>query len=173
MQNLTDNCECGSGKPADACCGPCISGAMPAMTAEALMRSRYTAYVRCDSAYLLKTWHPSTRPLQLELESGEILEWRGLEIVKSSRNKVEFIARYHADGINQVAHEVSRFVYEQEQWFYLSGKHLASGLATTARSRPGRNAQCPCGSGKKYKHCCAQKENAVQHQHPSGESENT
>ena len=50
-------CPCGSGRAFGACCGPALSGERPAPTAEALMRSRYTAFTLRDTAYLLASWH--------------------------------------------------------------------------------------------------------------------
>ena len=60
-------CPCGSKLSHAGCCGPRLSGEQPAETPEALMRSRYTAYVLRDAAYLQASWHPSTRPAQLGL----------------------------------------------------------------------------------------------------------
>ena len=64
----TDRCPCLSGEVFGACCGRFLSEAADAPTAEQLMRSRYSAFVVGDAAYLLATWHPSTRPAELELE---------------------------------------------------------------------------------------------------------
>jgi SEC-C motif-containing protein len=146
-------CPCGSNQPFDVCCGPLLTGSQQASTAEALMRSRYTAYGRHDEAYLLRTWHPSTRPGGLDLE--EDLRWLGLEIVRTEaggpddrEGMVEFVARYEAGGQAGSLREASRFVREEGRWFYVDGRIEA------AKGRPGRNAPCPCGSGKKYKRCC-------------------
>ncbi len=118
------------------------------------MRSRYAAYVQCNRGYLLKTWHPSTRPLDLVMEGPESLQWLGLEIINSSENRVEFIARYHADGKQQKLHEVSEFVCEQGQWLYIKGRHKDREGILEKAQKPGRNTLCTCGSGKKYKRCC-------------------
>ncbi len=61
-------CPCGAPAPYDACCGPAHRGEAPAATAEALMRSRYSAFVLRDTYYLLASWHPSTRPKKLTLD---------------------------------------------------------------------------------------------------------
>jgi SEC-C motif-containing protein len=150
-------CHCGSGKPFSLCCQPILSNQSPAATAEALMRSRYTANVLRDLAYLLESWHPSTRPSSMD--QGQMVDWCGLTIVAASKGQpgdkdgvVEFIARY-ADGLQQgVLRERSRFVFAEDRWYYLDG--LVSETAGTEQARIGRNAPCPCGSGKKYKKCC-------------------
>jgi len=122
-------CPCGSGKSFDQCCEPCLSGEQPATTAEALMRSRYTAYVVGDSQYLLATWHPSTRPPTLELPTD--VKWQSLKIKSTRKGQqnetngtVEFIAVSKTDGKAHRLHENSGFVYENNQWFYLEGKIL-------------------------------------------------
>jgi SEC-C motif-containing protein len=119
-----ERCPCRFGQPYADCCGPLHAGA-PAPTAVQLMRSRYTAYVVGDAAYLLATWHPSTRPASLELDPH--LTWRSLEIIGTERGGpldregvVEFAARYIADGRRDVLHETSRFV-RGDRWQYLDG----------------------------------------------------
>lgn len=95
-------------------------------TAEDLMRSRFAAFRDGDAAWLLRTWHPSTRPRALDLDGG--IMWRGLQIVDTVRGGagdedgiVEFRATYRtADGIG-VLHERSRFVHEGGRWLYVDG----------------------------------------------------
>ena len=117
-------CPCGSGHSYPRCCGPLHNGT-PAATAEALMRSRYTAYVLKLADYLLASWHPSTRPTQLDLdEDGSPPKWLGLEVKRhtvldADHAQVEFIARYRIGGRAQRLHEISRFVRENGHWFYL------------------------------------------------------
>lgn len=118
-----DRCPCLSGEVFGSCCGPFLAGEADAPTAVQLMRSRYTAFVVGDGAYLLATWHPSTRPTSLGLDPG--LVWRSLEIVRTERGGpldregvVEFAARYMADGERGVLHETSRFVRE-DRWLYM------------------------------------------------------
>jgi SEC-C motif-containing protein len=146
-------CPCGTGRTFGACCGPYVEGQRPAATAQALMRSRYSAYVRRDPGYLLRTWHPSTRPDDLDL--GDDILWLGLEILRSEaggpddrEGVVEFIAHYRSGVQRQSLHEASRFVREGGVWLYVAGDVRHS------RQRPGRNDPCPCGSGRKYKRCC-------------------
>ncbi len=91
-----------------------------AATAEQLMRSRYSAYTLCDEAYLLKTWHSTTRPPSLSFSGSP--QWRGLKIVASAESTVEFIARYKVNGKAEKMHEKSHFIRENGEWLYLDGE---------------------------------------------------
>lgn len=114
-------CPCGTGSDLEACCGPFLRGDADAPTAEALMRSRYTAYVVGDDAYVMRTWHPSTRPAVI----GDVeVDWLGLEILDTDRGglldaegEVEFVARHAAGRL----HERSRFARVDGRWSYLDG----------------------------------------------------
>lgn len=122
-------CPCQSGLAFELCCGPRLDGSRPAETAEALMRSRYTAYTLADEAYLLASWHPSTRPASLDLAAGPPAKWLGLQIKRhvpasgaaSEPALVEFVARYKIGGRAHRLHETSRFVREDGRWLYLDG----------------------------------------------------
>lgn len=122
-----DPCPCGSAQPYAACCGPCHSGARPAATAEALMRARYSAFVRRDAAFLLATWHPSTRPPVLDF-AGDRTQWLGLKVLAArggphdAEGVVEFVARSRLGGRAQRLHEQSRFVRLHGAWVYLDGE---------------------------------------------------
>jgi SEC-C motif-containing protein len=112
--------------PYAACCGRYVDdfAQTPAPDAEALMRSRYTAYVLEQAPYLLATWHPSHRPERMAFEPG--LKWLGLDVrdhrrVDAAHAEVEFIARSHLAGRAQRLHERSRFVCEDGRWFYVDG----------------------------------------------------
>lgn len=101
-------------------------------TAETLMRSRYSAYVFAREDYLLSTWHSSTRPAALNLADEPATKWLGLKVVQTqkgrssdSEGRVEFVARYKVNGKAYKLHEVSRFIKEAGQWFYVSGEILA------------------------------------------------
>lgn len=99
---------------------------MTATSAEALMRSRYVAYVRGREPYLLSTWHPSTRPATLDLAREPQPNWLGLMVMRSEslgpdKALVEFTARYKVNGRAHRLHEVSRFVLEDGHWFYVDG----------------------------------------------------
>jgi SEC-C motif-containing protein len=107
-----------------ACCGRFLDSDAVAATAETLMRSRYVAYVQQRADYLLRTWHPSTRPAHLEGPS-EPLRWLGLQVLRieaggplDEQGTVEFVARYKVGGKAHRLHEISRFVRENGQWFY-------------------------------------------------------
>jgi SEC-C motif-containing protein len=120
-------CPCGSGKPYAACCGPCHDGTRPAPDAEALMRSRYTAYVRGNAPYLLATWHPDTRPGHLDLDEAPVPRWLGLqvkrhEVLGPEEARVEFVARYKVGGRAFRLHETSRFLCREGVWYYLDGE---------------------------------------------------
>ena len=118
-------CPCGSARPYGHCCGPLHADQAPAASAEALMRSRYSAHVLDLRDYLLRSWHPSTRPPELAaMERG--LRWLGLEIKRCARTDddhatVEFVARSKLSGRAHRLHELSRFVREGGRWYYLDG----------------------------------------------------
>ncbi|MFE7899884.1 YchJ family protein [Streptomyces sp. NPDC057424] len=116
------SCPCGLPHAYEACCGRFHSGAAAAPTAEALMRSRYCAFVRGDAGYLLRTWHPRTRPARLELDPG--MRWIGLEILGTSEGSafhstgtVEFRASHRGGSL----HERSRFERVDGAWVYVDG----------------------------------------------------
>ncbi|BDI04916.1 YchJ family protein [Sphaerotilus microaerophilus] len=120
-------CPCGSGQPLAKCCGRWHEGAqrLLAPTAEALMRSRYSAFVLDRREYLLATWHPSTRPSELEApEPG--LKWLGLQVrahvpQDADHATVEFVARSKLSGRAHRLQELSRFVREGGRWYYVDG----------------------------------------------------
>ncbi len=120
-------CPCGTNKKYADCCGRYLDGAEMPPTAEALMRSRYTAYTLLCEEYLLATWHISTRPTQLDLGDEALSKWLGLEVKRHDQQDtehaiVEFVARYKVGGRAYRRHEVSRFVREDGRWFYVDGK---------------------------------------------------
>ena len=153
-------CPCNLGDPYSTCCEPLLTRDKNASTAEALMRSRYTAYVLLDVNYLLKTWHPSTRPANID--PATIPEWYGLHIVRTalgSETDDQGIVEFKATSLSQKKawklHEVSRFVKEDGQWFYVDGDIQGDPPPPVIRAKKvGRNEPCPCGSGKKFKKCC-------------------
>ena len=108
------------------CCGPYHAG-LAAPDAECLMRSRYSAFVLGDVAYLLTTWHATQRPADLKLEAGG--KWLGLEIKQHritgpDSAEVEFVARFRVAGRAVRQHERSRFVREDGRWLYVDGDAL-------------------------------------------------
>ncbi len=124
MPKTKDACPCGLGPDFLDCCGRYLGTGVPAPDAQALMRSRYTAFVRGDEAHLLATWHASRRPATLDLDGG--VKWLGLEVkrhtpIDAEHAEVEFVARSRVQGRGQRLHERSRFVRENGHWFYVDG----------------------------------------------------
>ena len=155
-------CPCGSEKDLDGCCGPIIGGA-PAPTAEALLRSRYTAFVLGDIGYLADTLSSDIRGDfdQVEAESTAAnAKWQGLEVraitdggEDDETGSVEFMARFRLRGKQRAHHELANFRREQGRWMCVGGQMDPKGPPRQV-VKVGRNEPCPCGSGKKYKKCC-------------------
>ncbi|WP_457349498.1 YchJ family protein [Roseateles sp. P5_D6] len=123
-------CPCGRRAAYADCCGAlheafAAGQGLTAATPEALMRSRYSAFVLDLRDYLLASWHASTRPAELEApEPG--LKWLGLDVKRAAmqdadHGSVEFVARSKLGGRAHRLHEVSRFVRENGEWFYVDG----------------------------------------------------
>ena len=160
-----DPCPCGSEVDYEACCGPLIAGERSAETAEALLRSRYTAYAQQEVDYLVDTVHPEKR----EADSRKSVEkwakntqWRRLQVLETAgggpedtEGTVEFVADYLEKGKNRKHHEIAEFKKEDGRWYFFDAG--APKIEQFVRQGPkvGRNDPCPCGSGKKYKKCCA------------------
>ena len=143
-------CPCG-GTDFETCCGPRLSGVKPAETAEALMRSRYTAFARGDVTYLRTTQLAPTRSQTWEETEKwtKSVAWVGLKIVGTEQGAVEFIASYLEGGAVHGLHERSTFKRVDGKWIYDSGK------PDVTVTKVERNAPCPCGSGRKFKACHA------------------
>jgi SEC-C motif domain protein len=107
----------------EACCQPYHLGVHIAATAEALMRSRYSAFVERNVAYLSATWHPSTRPQLIDFEVGQT--WVALQVIATTANgdtaTVQFTARSLIRGQSHLLKETSRFVREGGRWTYVDG----------------------------------------------------
>ena len=119
------NCPCQSGKTYNHCCRPWHDG-KTAPTAEQLMRSRYSAYVLNNGAYLHRTWHSQTRPTKKSLMQLEATEWQGLQILRTEQGLetdnqgiVEFIASFQVQDQIQQMQETSRFLRENGRWVYV------------------------------------------------------
>lgn len=121
-----DTCPCGSGEPYARCCEPLHHGFAAAPTAERLMRSRYSAFALGHTAYLLATWHPSTRPATLDLDPG--LVWTRLEIVGTTRGRehdaagtVAFVAHFRDRASGRAGRQVENSTFRREggKWFYV------------------------------------------------------
>ncbi len=155
-------CPCNPEKNFDQCCGPYLAGKTNAPTAEALMRSRYSAFSRKEYDYIISTTHASTRPGEKKFDQQGEPAWSGLEIISTEKGgpgdtegTVEFIARYKSSGGTYRYHELSSFVFEDGQWYYVDGDIIPQ--QTVRSEKIGRNQPCPCGSGRKYKKCCFKK----------------
>jgi SEC-C motif-containing protein len=125
-----EDCPCGSGVSQGACCGPYLVGTARAPTAEALMRSRYTAFVRADLDHLFRTWHPRTRPDELMIDPRIV--WTGLEVqrvdgggVDDETGEVTFLATCDTNGRPQQIHERSTFERRGGRWVYVGGEQPA------------------------------------------------
>ena len=105
------------------CCEPYHAARRVAATAEALMRSRYSAFALKDGVYLHATWYPATRPDTIKVPKGQ--EWVGLRVIAAqtvgNTATVEFMARSRIGGETRVLHEVSRFLRDDGRWFYVDG----------------------------------------------------
>ncbi|QKJ87322.1 hypothetical protein PMPD1_2378 [Paramixta manurensis] len=152
---MSENCPCCSGLQYSLCCAPYLSGEAIVQTPQALMRSRYTAYSKQNAEYLVSTWHASCRTPQLTQvlsESFAATTWLSLNVnaceAGSHDNEgfVTFFARYLEKQRTGTLYERSRFLREDQRWYYIDG--------TTPQV--GRNDRCPCGAEKKYKKCCGQ-----------------
>ncbi|MFC5695412.1 YchJ family protein [Pseudomonas sp. GCM10022186] len=148
-------CPCGSGDFLEVCCGRHHAG-HPAASAEALMRSRYSAYVLGLVDYLVDTTLPAQRDgLDLEAIRAWSLSstWLGLEVEghellggQPEHAFVTFTARWHDQSGEHGHRERSAFVQADGHWYFLD---------PTVPVKAGRNDPCPCGSGLKFKKCCS------------------
>ena len=123
----TNPCPCGSGEQFGRCCLPLHRGERPAGTAEALMRSRFSAFAVGDWDYVWQTWHPRTRPDAVTPTEG--LTWTELEIVDTvdgqpgdQAGEVEFRAHYRQGRQAGMLHERSQFEMRARRWFYVDGE---------------------------------------------------
>ena len=151
-------CPCGSGTDLDKCCGPVVAGEKPALTAKALMRSRYTAFVLGDPDHIENT-HACDKREGLDRPGVKnmfgAVEWDGLEIYSTSgglegdeAGTVDFAASFRRNGKTLVHRGNSNFRRDNGRWIYVDGTPTATAASA---SKIGRNQPCPCGSGKKYK----------------------
>ncbi|MAZ88456.1 MAG: hypothetical protein CL693_12510 [Cellvibrionaceae bacterium] len=150
-----DPCPCGLAHSFGDCCQPIIEGRINASSAEALMRSRYSAHVVADVDYLINSWKlddPSKLSRQDIAHWAQSSQWLGLHILDTTAGGnhetegwVEFCAIYIAENTSkeQLHRERSRFVKDAGRWSYVEGNPIETS----------RNESCPCGSGKKYKRC--------------------
>lgn len=122
-------CPCGLPAPYAECCGRMHTGALAAPTCEALMRSRYAAFVVRDEAYLLRSWHPGTRPPAVDFDPRT--RWVRLEVLGTTEGSpfhatgtVTFRAHFTERGLPGTLHEKSRFARHEGAWVYVDGEFL-------------------------------------------------
>ncbi|MFP5514424.1 MAG: YchJ family protein [Alphaproteobacteria bacterium] len=152
-------CPCGSGRTFDHCCGPILAGE-PAPGPEALMRSRYTAFVRHDIDHIERSCAPETRAAFSRDDAVRVAqecEWGPLTVMKAGEDGddgvVEFFLTFRRDGEEWPVHERSRFRRVDGRWLYVDSV-LNPKDPPRRVVKVGRNDPCPCGSGRKHKACC-------------------
>lgn len=160
-------CPCGSRKAYTECCGKYLEGTEKPQTAEQLMRSRYTAHVVGNIDYIVNTVHPETRKNH---DSSAIrdwalnTDWEKLELISRemggiphNSGTVEFKAHFKQGGKSVAHHELSTFRKHEGEWYFYDGRVDPKPVTAQSFNNVGRNDLCPCGSGKKYKKCCMNK----------------
>ena len=153
-------CPCGSGLTFGQCCEPILKRERLPATAEQLMRSRFTAHAIGDHRHLHRTYLETARkPYVEEPVQGVEPTWTRLVVhqhevgAKPDTAFVDFSAYYRDGDTEQAMHEKSEFQRIDGEWFFK--RPVRSGPAPAkAAPKVGRNDPCPCGSGKKFKHCC-------------------
>ena len=162
-----DSCPCASGKPYSECCEPYLLGRAKPETAALLMRSRYTAYALSSVDYIYETSCPR---VQKEFDApktkswSQSATWSGLEILREVKGSpddengiVEFVAHYTVNDKPFNHHEIATFEKHNGVWVFIDGRIIGTDPERRDTPKIGRNEPCPCGSGKKYKKCCAGK----------------
>ncbi|MDE2142255.1 MAG: YchJ family protein [Elusimicrobia bacterium] len=162
MTTNTD-CPCGSAKPSASCCEPIISGKIPAPTAEALMRARYTSYATGRIDFIEKTHAPESRA-DFDRTASEKWakdsKWHGLSIAATkdggpddATGVVSFVARFSTGDDHYEHREIASFRKDGATWFFVDGKSPKPDTYQKTGPDVGRNDPCHCGSGKKFKKC--------------------
>jgi SEC-C motif-containing protein len=161
----TNTCPCGSQIELINCCLPIIQGKKQASTAEDLLRARYTAFTQGAVDFILSSHHSRTVH---EVKREEIADWAnhsqwmGLNIVQKEAGTIDdqegtiiFSAHYRSNEKTHDHWEKSFFERENGHWKFLDAQGLRQGTLRRTEPKTGRNDPCTCGSGKKYKKCCA------------------
>jgi SEC-C motif-containing protein len=165
---LQEICPCRASAPDKLafaqCCGPYLSREKKPPTAEALMRSRYSAFARADIDYLFETLSLDQRTdfnREATAEWATKSQWHGLDIIETEQGgeadgvgKVTFTAHFSRDGKALTHKEKSLFRRNPEGVWEFAAELTIKGEPVVLGVQPGRNDPCPCGSGKKYKKCC-------------------
>ncbi len=157
---LSQPCPCGSGKIFGDCCDPILTGARLASTPEELMRARFTAHFVQDWLFVHNTQlSTASRPF-VEPDTPSPVKWKHLVVhsqeMSSDPNKayVDFSAYGEGSAGEEVLHERSEFLRVKGAWIYNREARLGPAPIRSVSPKISRNDKCPCGSGKKYKHCC-------------------
>ena len=159
-----EHCPCGSSIAYADCCRPIIKAERPAATAEQLMRSRYSAYVKKELDHILNSLHPDHRSDYDEKSTrdwAEAAQWHNFEVLSVEKGgpgdregKVEFAVTYTEQGEKKEHRELSTFTRKGDIWYFTTGKTLPPKPMVRTAPKTGRNDPCACGSGKKHKKCC-------------------
>lgn len=164
MSETIEKCPCGSGKNYEDCCKPIITGTAKALTAEALMRARYSAYVAHEIDFIISSCEKGEGIADIDKKATEEWSlkstWNGLTILRTEKGSendtegvVEFNADYTMQRMHDVHHEIAEFKKINGEWKYINGNIITTTVKREG-AKIGRNDPCPCGSGKKYKKCC-------------------
>ena len=157
---LTDACPCGSGKNFGDCCEQILTGKRPASNAEELMRARFTAHVTHDFRFLHESHRPTAGKPYVAEEGQPAMQWTKLVVHAHETGNdpdkafVDFSAYGTEDKVEKVLHEKAEFLRVNGAWLYNREARLGPAPYKAQAPKVGRNEPCPCGSGKKYKHCC-------------------
>ena len=164
MSEKIDLCPCGSGKKYGERCEPIKKKTSKALTAESLMRARYTAYVVHEIDSIINSCEEGEGIADIDKKATEDWSrnstWNGLKILRTEKGQegddegvVEFTADYTLKQMHDVHHEVAAFKKINGEWKYVAGNIITTTVKREGE-KIGRNDPCPCGSGKKYKKCC-------------------
>ncbi|WP_165310887.1 YchJ family metal-binding protein [Vibrio ziniensis] len=155
-----NHCYCGNTIPYSECCQPIHKDHHLAYTPEQLMRARYSAHVVGLVDFVVRTYHPSCHAEsdREAIADSVASNWTHLEVIKGDEGStpnegyVHFKAHLEEQGRKLCLEERSRFVREDNLWFYIDGEFPPPNDTT----KLGRNDPCFCDSGKKFKKCCGQ-----------------
>lgn len=161
---MSQKCHCGTDRTFDECCAPYLEGGEIPSTAEALLRSRYSAFATGALEYIRETLHPDQRKDFDEKGARDWAlnsEWLGLQIhstdgggAEEESGHVDFVARYRQKGIPQEHREHAEFRKLDGKWYFWDAEFVKPETVRREEPKVGRNDPCPCGSGKKFKKCC-------------------
>ena len=157
------SCPCGSGKTFGDCCEAVHTGRRQPATAEELMRARFTAHVAHNFRFLHDSHRPTAGKPYVEEEGVPAMHWTKLVVHSHEIGRdadqafVDFSAYGTEEGVEKVLHEKAEFLRIGGAWLYHREARLGPAPFKSTAPKVGRNDPCPCGSGKKFKHCCLAK----------------